>query len=311
MRPHPVRLDGDQSVQHRRPAVSVRRLAALGAVLLAVAVLAGCAGGRDGRGGPAPPQRAWFRIDVLPEGDAFLDLYAAGRLRSDAEVRALARRLAEAAFPGARGVRVRTEDDRGLSFASAEIDRAYRTGRDASLRIDTAGAARLLRARGFRDTSVQLRLPSVPSTVRTDGRPSGDRTWRLRPDGPAPVLSVEMRPSPVRWLGVLALPVLGAAGVALGFFVRRRIFALPAAGAAVAAALAAVVLPTGRQGDNLGVAGLLGGTALEVAAVVPLAAVPLGLPAAMLLAAVAVRGLTRPDVPAGHEARPRDTGVFW
>ncbi|MFI0372581.1 hypothetical protein ACH35V_32345 [Actinomadura sp. 1N219] len=291
--------------------MSVRRLAALGAVLLTVAVLAGCAGGGGGGGRPAPPQRAWFRIDVLPDGDAFLDLHAAGRLRSDAEVSALARQIAAAAFPGARDVRVRTEHDRGMPFARAEIDRAYRTGRNASLRIDMAGAARLLRARGFLDTSMKLRLPSVPSTVRADGTPSGRRTWRLRPDTPAPVLSVEMRPSPARWLRVLALPVLGAAGVALGFFVRRRVFALPAAGVAVAAALAAIVQPAGRQGDNLGVAGLLGGTALEVATVVPLAAVPIGLPAAMLLAVVAVRGLNRPDVLAGHEARPRDTGVFW
>ncbi|TDB79964.1 hypothetical protein E1264_34745 [Actinomadura sp. KC216] len=289
--------------------MSVRRLAALGAVLLAVAVLAGCAGG--GGGGPAPPQRAWFRVEILPDGGARLDLHAAGRLRSDADVRALARQIAGAAFPGARDVRVRTEHDRGMPFARAEIDRAYRTGRGASLRIDTAGALRLLRARGFSDTSMRLRLPSVPSTVETDGTPTGRRTWRLRAAGRPPVVSVEMRPSPARWFALLVLPVLGAAGVGLGFFVRRRIFALPAAGVAVAAALAAVVLPTGRQGDNLGVAGLLGGTELEVATVAPLAAVPLGLPAAMLLAAVAARGLARPGVPAAHEARPRDTGVFW
>ncbi|TMQ96849.1 hypothetical protein ETD83_20715 [Actinomadura soli] len=224
--------------------MSVRRLAALGAALLAVAVLTGCAGG--GGGGPAPAQRAWFGVALLPDGDAELDLHAAGRLRSDADVRALARRIAADMFPGARDVRVRTEQGPGIPFARASIDRAYRTGRSPALR-----------------------------------------------------------------LAVLVLPVLGAAGVALGFFVRRRVFALPAAGVAVATALAAVVLPAGRQGDNLGVAGLLGGTALEVATVAPLAAVPLGLPAAMLLAVVSVRGLTRPDVPAGHEARPHDTGVFW
>ncbi|MFI0407598.1 hypothetical protein [Actinomadura sp. 3N508] len=288
--------------------VSVRRLAALGAVLLAVAVLAGCAGG----GGPVPPQRAWFRVEIRPDGGALLDLHAAGRLRSDAEVRALARQIAGSMFPGAPDIRVRTEHDRGMPFARAEIDRAYRTGSGASVRIDTAGALRLLHAKGFRDTSMKLRLPSVPSTVETDGTQTGRRTWRLHAAGPPPpVVTVEMRPSPVRWFALLTLPVLGAAGVALGFFVRRRIFALPAAGVAVAAALAALVLPAARQGDNLGVAGLLGGTALELATIAPLAAVPLGLPAAMLLAAVAARGLTRPGAPAAREARPRDTGVFW
>ncbi|WUI02228.1 hypothetical protein OHR68_10590 [Spirillospora sp. NBC_00431] len=289
----------------------VRRLAALGVALLAIAALAGCAGGRGGGGGPAPPQRAWFGVSLLPGGDAELDLHAAGRLRSDADVRALARRIAADLFPGARGVRVRTEQGHGIPFARAAIDRAYRTGRNPALRIDTAGTLRLLLERGFRDTSMRLRLPpSVPATVRTDGEPS-DRTWRLRPDTRTPVVDVELRPSPAGWLAALALPVLGAVGVALAFFVRRRAFALPAAGIAVAAAIVAVAAPAGRQGDNLGVAGLLGGTALEVATVAPLAAVPIGLPAAMLLTVVVVRYLLRPDDFLDHETKPRDTGVFW
>ncbi|NEA23568.1 hypothetical protein, partial [Actinomadura bangladeshensis] len=66
-----------------------------------------------------------------------------------------------------------------------------------------------------------------------------------------------------------------------------------------------------RQGANLGVAGLLDGTVLEVASVLPLTAVPLGLPAAMLLGTAAVRRLTGPDAAGAYEARPRDTGVFW
>ncbi|MFG2089703.1 MULTISPECIES: hypothetical protein [unclassified Spirillospora] len=286
--------------------MSVRRLVALGVTLLAVAVIAGCGGG-----GPVPRQHARLGVTVLPGGDALLDLHAAGRLRSDAEVRALARRIAERTFPEARGVRVHTEQDRGMPFASAAVDRAYRTGRRASLRIDTAGAVRQLADKGFGVTSMTLTLPSVPATVGSDTRPSGHRTWRLRSGEPPPVLRIELRPRPVRWLGAIALPALGAAGVALGFFVRRRIFALPAAGLAVAAAGAALAVPVGRQGDNLGVAGLLGGTALDVATAAPLAAVPLGLPAAMLLATMLARPRRRPDARAGHESRPRDTGVFW
>ncbi|MEU8800819.1 hypothetical protein [Spirillospora sp. NPDC048819] len=286
--------------------MSVRRLVALGVTLSAIALIAGCGGG-----GPVPEQRARLHVTVLPGGDARLDLHAAGRLRSDAEVRALARRIAERTFPGARGVRVRTEQGRGMPFAVAAADGAYRTGRAASLRIDTAGAVRQLTAEGFGDTSMKLSLPSVPATVRSDARPSGHRTWRLRSGDPAPVVRIELRPRPVRWLGAIALPALGAAGVALGFFARRRIFALPGAGLAVAAAVAALAVSAGRQGDNLGVAGLLGGTALDVATAAPLAAVPLGLPAVMLLAVMLTRPRPRPDARAAHESRPRDTGVFW
>ncbi|RFS82783.1 hypothetical protein D0T12_25470 [Actinomadura spongiicola] len=301
--------------------MSVRRLAAFAAAVLAVAVLAGCGGG-----GPAPPQRAWFRVSVLPDGNALLDLRAAGQLGSDADVRALARRVAAATFPGARAIHVRTERDRGVPFARAEVRRAYRTGRGPSLRIDTAGAVRLLAAAGFRDTTMRLRLPSVPATVRATTVPanteraeteragtgsSGTRAWRLRADAPPPVVRVDLRPRPGRWLAAMALPVLGAAGVALGFFVRRRIFALPAAGLSVAAAITAVAGSAGRQGDGLGVAGLLDGTALKVATIAPLAAVPLALPAVLLLATVFARLVTGPDVRSTHEARPTDTGVFW
>ncbi|GAA2277063.1 hypothetical protein GCM10010402_36880 [Actinomadura luteofluorescens] len=280
-----------------------RRLAAVAISLISLALLAGCGG--------APPrqQRARVEVVLLAGGGARVDLYAAGRLRSDADVRALARRIAGALFPGAEGIRVRTEKDRGAPFARAEIDRAYRTGRRPFLRIDTSGAARELVARGFDDTAMKLRLPPVPATVRPDI--SGNHLWHLREGAPAPVLRIGMRPEPARWAGVMALPLLGALGVALAFFVRRRALAAPAAGLAVAAALLALPLGAGRRGADLGVAGLLGGTALDVASAAPLTALPLGMPAAMLLGAMTVRSLRGPAVRNGNEAPPRDTGVFW
>ncbi|NKZ04311.1 hypothetical protein [Actinomadura latina] len=286
--------------------MSIRRLAAIAVALLALAFLAACGGG----GGP-PPQRARMDVTVLDDGGAEIDLHAAGRLSSDAEVRALTGRIAREMFPTAEKVRVHTRKARGVPFARAEIHRAYRTGRKAALRIDASGALRRLTAKGFEDTAMRLRVPPVPGTVRADGEPAARRAWRLREGAPAPVLAIEMRPRPARWYGAMALPALGALGVALGFFVRRRALALPAAGLAVATAVLAVVLAAGRQGANLGVAGLLGGTALKAASVAPLTAVPLGLPAAMLLAAVLARWLTGPRTGGAHEARPRDTGVFW
>jgi hypothetical protein len=275
--------------------------------LLALAVLAGCGGG-----GAPPPQRARVDVTVLDDGGAEVDLHAAGRLASDAEVRALAGRVARELFPAVRTIRISTRKERGIPFARAELDRAYRTGRKVSLRIDASGALRQLTAEGFEDTALKLRIPPVPATVETTtGAPSGKRAWRLREGGPAPAVAVAVRPRPARWCGAMVLPALGALGVALGFFARRRALALPAAAAAVAAAVLAVVLAVGRQGANLGVAGLLDGTALEVASVLPLTAVPLGLPAAMLVATAAVRRVTGPETGGGYEARPRSTGVFW
>jgi hypothetical protein len=287
-----------------RPWVRFRRLASVAMTLLVLAVLAGC-------GGAAPPreQRSRMEVVLLAGGGAHVDLYAAGRLRSDAEVRALAQRIIRALFPGTGGVRVRTGKGRGAPFARAEIDRAYRTGRRPFLRIDTSAAARELAARGFDDTVMKLRLPPVSATAGPDK--SGNRLWHLRKGVPAPVIQIGMRPEPERWYVVMALPVLGALGVALAFFVRRRALAAPAAGLAVAAALLALPLGAGRRGADLGVAGLLGGTALDVASVAPLTALPLGMPAAMLLGAMAVRSLRGPGVRHGHEAPPRDTGVFW
>ncbi|MES9539980.1 MULTISPECIES: hypothetical protein [unclassified Actinomadura] len=271
--------------------------------LLLLGVLAACGG--------APPreQRARVEVVLLVDGGAHVDLYAAGRLRSDADARALAGRIARAMFPGAKSVRVRTRKSRGVPFTRAETDRAYRTGRSPSLLIDTSGAARELAARGFDDTAMKLRLPPVPATVRPDK--SGARLWHLRKGAPAPVVRIDMRPEPGRWYGVMVLPVLGALGVGLAFFVRRRALAVPAAALAVTAAVLATPLGAGRRGADLGVAGLLHGTALDVASVAPLTAIPLGLPAAMLLVAMAVRGLLGPPARHEHEAPPRDTGVFW
>lgn len=276
-----------------------RRLVACGIALLALGLLAGC-----GAGAPNREQRARVEVAVLDDGGTLVDLYAAGKLESDAEVRALAGRVARQMFPGAAHFRVRTEEGRSTAFARAEIERAYRTGRAPSLRIDTSGALRELTARGFDDTALKLRLPPVPATS-VPAPPE-----RLRKDAPAPVVDIAMRPDPKRWYRAIALPVLGAVGVTLGFFVRRRFIAVPAAGVAVVTAALSLWHSAGRQGANLGVAGMLGGTALDVASVAPLAAVPIGLPAAMLLATVAFRWFRRP-VAQQHETRPRDTGVFW
>ncbi|WP_157419923.1 hypothetical protein [Actinomadura kijaniata] len=286
--------------------MSLRRMAALGLVLLLLGGLAACGG--TGRRGPG----AWAHLTVLPDGTGRLDLYAAGPLRSDAEVRALAEEMARETFPGARASRTRTLTDRGEPFARVDVDGVYRPGERVSLRLDTAAVWRRLEERGFPDAGVRLWLPSVPVTLRPTAPPDlGSRAWRLRKGTTPPVVQVTMRPQAMRWGGAMALPVVGAVGVALAFFARWRRLSLPGASLAVAAAFVTVVTSAGRQGDNLGVAGLASGRALEAATIAPLAALPPALPAAMVLA-VTLHRLARGRRRSGHpETLPGRNGAFW
>ncbi|MEW2352288.1 hypothetical protein [Spirillospora sp. NPDC029432] len=289
--------------------MSVRRWISAGLATLALLAPASC--------GAAPEPRkpgAWVHIALLPNGDAQLDLFASGRrIRTDADVVALARRVAGEAFPEAAGFRVRMASSHGRPFARADVAGAYRPGRTASLRIATAGAWRHISAQGFEQAGLRLYLPAVPAAVEAAPHdPDSERLgWRLRKDRPAPELEIVMRPEPARWYGAMALPVAGAAGVALAFFARRRLVAVPAAGTAVAGAAAAIAFSAGRQGENLGVAGLLDGRALDLATVAPLAAVPLGLPAVLLLGTMAVRAARGPGPSRHPETRPQESGAFW
>ncbi|GLZ13952.1 hypothetical protein Acsp04_41870 [Actinomadura sp. NBRC 104425] len=254
--------------------------------VLVLLALSACGGG----GGRALPG-AWLDIAVMPDGGAQVDLRAAGRLRSDAQVRDLAAAVARELFPGAAAVRVRTATSRSYPFARADVTGAFRPGRTVSLQLDTARAWRRLAAGGFDEGGVRLWLPSVPATVRP--RPPGGASdaprWTVGRGRPAPVVRVEMRPRPVRWFGAAALLVLVAAGVAVSAAARRWPVAVAAAGVAIVCAVVTVSAAAGRQGDNLGVAGVLGGRALAVATGAPLAGLPLGLAAAVLF----VRALRR------------------
>lgn len=252
------------------------RLAVLGVLVLLA--LSACGGG----GGRALPG-AWLDIAVMPDGGAQVDLRAAGRLRSDAEVRDLAEAAARELFPGA-AVRARTVTSRGYPFARAEVTGAYRPGRRVPLRLDTARAWRRLAARGFDEGGVRLWLPSVPATVRPrpPGGASGVPEWAVGRGRPAPVVRVEMRPRPVRWFGAAVLLALVVAGIAVSAAARCWPVAAAAAGVSIVCAVVTVSAAAGRQGDNLGVAGVLGGRALAVASSAPLAGLPLGLVAAAL-----------------------------
>jgi len=264
--------------------VTVRRVVAYGLMLLALIGLAAC-----GASGQRAKAGAWVHLTVLAAGDAQIDLYPAGRLKSDAEAMALTGGLAGDAFPRGQGVSVHMEAGQGRPYARAHVRGAYHRDRTVRLAIDLRGVWRRLADRGFTEVGVRLELPSVPGTVRASAAhlPGDERAWSLK--GAAPVVQVTMRPRPERWYGVMLLPVIAAVGVGVGFFVRRQAVAIPAVVVALVACVGAVAVGAGRQGDNLGVAGVAAGAPLKVAAVAPLAALALGLPAAMLLVAMIVR----------------------
>ncbi|MEU6036472.1 hypothetical protein ABZ801_13790 [Actinomadura sp. NPDC047616] len=267
--------------------MSVRRVGRLLALGVLVLLALSACGGDGERALPG----AWVDIAVMPDGGAQVDLRAAGRLRSDAEVRDLAGAVAREVFPGATGVQVRTVTSRGYPFARADVTGAYRPGRTVPLELDTARAWRRLAARGFDEGGVRLWLPSVPATVRP--RPPGGTAdvpeWTVGRGRPAPVVRVVMRPRPALWFGAAALLVLVVAGVVVSAAARRWYVAVSAAAVAIVCAVVTVSAAAGRQGDNLGVAGVLGGRALAVAAGAPLAGLPLGLVAVVLF----VRALRR------------------
>ncbi len=278
-----------------------RRIVLCGLVLL---LLAGCGGQQEQR-----KPGAWVEVALLADGDAQVDFYGARLSSSVEQVRALARDVALAVFPQAGALRVE-EAGAGRRFFRVQVERAYRTGRLVRLRIGTAGVWRLLAAQGFSEGGFRLWVPSVPVEVQTSPRVHtlGEFAWRLRGGEPAPELRVVMRPQPLRWGAVALLPLVGVAGVGLAFFLRRRWVAMPAAVVGVVAGLVALSVGAGKQGDNLGVAGIVRGEALEIVTAVPLAAVPLVLPALMML--VVLGGLRRRPG-AVVEERPRASGVFW
>lgn len=295
MRSTPVTLDGTGITQASETRVSVRsrqarRLAAYTALfgLLLLAVLSGCGGGEYGRPG------ASLDLAVRADGSAHLDLFAAGRLRSDAEQRSLAGSVAREIFQNGRVTRVRTETSRGYPFARVEVAGAYRPGGRPSLRLDVNGAWRVLTARGFTEVAVRLTLPSVPATVRAwpPGDGAGVRFWRLKRSDEAPIVSVVLRPQPARWYATIALTVLCVVSALVGVVVRGRPIASAASSLAVVALFAAA-LATGRQGDNLGTAGLLSGRSLALANAAPVLTVPFGLAALIILVVTGIRFIDR------------------
>jgi hypothetical protein len=77
------------------------------------------------------------------------------------------------------------------------------------------------------------------------------------------------------------------------------------AGLAIVTAIITVSSAAGRQGDNLGVAGVLDGRALTAATVAPLAGLPLGLLAVVLFIRGLVRLLNGADAGFAHTAPGR------
>jgi|GEM_PF-6138893 len=123
----------------------------------------------------------------------------------------------------------------------------------------------------------------------------------LRAD--APRLTIEMRPSPVRWWVGMGVLVLAYASTVAAFVLcvdsrrttrRRRVLARLLGGLALALVVSDIAGAGATLGDNLGVAGQLSGVPLLLANLAGLLALPLGVVSFGVTVAALRRGPSRP-----------------
>lgn len=256
-------------------------------LLLAVilALLAAC-----DPAGPAAPASAGVIVQVKADGDAEMMLLLPAD-RKGLDPLQLGNQVSKAIFPSSAVTRrVRLDDQGGAGFplVRVRVSRAYSPGTRPRLDLDVGGAVRALHGAGLSSVQVEVDAPAVPAkgswTVRPDEQSGGSWFWAaLRPAQPAPAGEVTLAPRPLRAFAELALQVLTIGSLVAGLFALqsgRRWPAVSCGVAAVSTTLLSVVYSDEVQGDNLGVAGLLSGTPLQVVTLLPLAALlgfPLGI----------------------------------
>ena len=236
--------------------------------------------------GPAAPASADVIVQVKADGDVeMMLLLPADRKRLDPLQ--MGDQVSKAIFPKALTRRVRLDDQGGAGFpiVRVRIANAYAPGRRPRLDLDVGRAVRALHDVGLTSVQMEVDAPAVPAkgswTVRPDEQSGGSWYWAaLRPAQPAPAGEVTLAPRPLRAFAELALQVLTIGSLVAGLFALRSRLRWPAVSCGVAAVgttLLTVAYAGRVQGDNLGVAGLLSGTSLQVVTLLPLAALlPVG-----------------------------------
>jgi hypothetical protein len=242
------------------------------------------------------PGTADVDITLGNDGSARMQVHVPAGYDGDRE--RLGQAAADAVFPGGTGVRITLDNNAGLPFPVIVVPSAYRTGRHAVLTVDTSALQSVLAGAGLTTMYLTVCGPFVPLALRStppaDSRAGRCGTW-TRVRATAPRVTLDMRPSPNRWWAEMALIVLALAATVIAWtWLRRPLNTIRARWAVASVGVAglmcgvvSIATAAGTQVDNLGVAGLLSGTSLQLAGFVGYLVLPLAI-ASMVAAIVAI-----------------------
>jgi hypothetical protein len=246
--------------------------------------------------GPAEPASAEVNVQLKAAGDAEIVLLLP-RVREGLSLVQLGDQVAAAVFPRADARRVHIDDQGGAGYplVRVQVAKAYSPGAHPRLAFELGGAVRPLSDAGLVDIRMTVNAPYVPATARwsvtPDDQDHGYWSWRaLRSTQPLPSGEVLLNPRPARafWsISLLAVTLVCLVGGLFALRARRRWTGVLLGAVALAASLLDVAGAGAVQGDNLGVAGYLSGTALQVVTLLPLVGL-FGLPAGTALIVVAL-----------------------
>jgi hypothetical protein len=262
-------------------------------LLLTVPLLSAC-----DPSGPAEPGSASINVELHADGEAEVVVKFPPD-RNGLSLSMIGTQVSNSIFPSAAAVTTRVDDQGGAGFplARSRVVGAYSPGNRPHLILDFHRAVEVLHAQHLASVDVGLDAPFVPSAAAWSVRPSdqadGSWHWHHLQARDAPVRGeVILKPQPLRAFGALTLLLLtlgslGAGTVAIR--ARRRWLGVALGVLALVASVAAIADAAGAQGDNLGVAGLLSGSALRAMTLLPIVTIA-GVPLGVTVAVVALAG---------------------
>jgi hypothetical protein len=232
-----------------------------------------------------------LEVLVNADGSGTAEMYLDDSHRSDAQLHAWGEAVGSRLFPSATSLAVRVDPNSGgYPFVVIDAQGLYQPGPQPQVSLDTRDAVSWLLSNGTKTVDVYIDSPRVPLTASwTPPRGPDELSWvwtKITTGAAAPFGVIVMSPEP--WLGVLpVLLTVLAIGLLIGSYVvfrRRRRRALPMvlAGCAFIASAVVVMQAGAVLPNNLGVAGVVSSTWVQVASAVTLLSL-LAAPVAVVL----------------------------
>lgn len=278
----------------------VRRGVAVAVAAFAALVLSGCVP----YGNADRPNGVDLRVVVNADGTGGAQMFLDNTERSQAQIQAWGEAVGTRLFPSATSLAVRVDPNTGGSpFVVIDAPGLYQPGPQPQVSLDTRAAIGWLLASGTKTVDLTVESPNVPLTSSwTPPVGQGDHSWEwtgVTAGTAAPYGVIVMAPQPWSAAQALMLVVtaLGLLVVSFVVFRRRRRRAMPMAlsGMALGASVAVAALGTTLQPDNLGVAGTMSGTPVQVASFVTALALPIALAAGVLSSFYRTRRSSGPE----------------